>query len=755
MKRVLELPIGSRLTVMIVAIMFVSMAGLGALLYNRAYQISYEGAVNDLAAMANDQTDRVADWFADRETAIAAQAASPSLARALAAFRESLDAEGASLAAVRAAYTSASPQPAGAPGAYGRVHDRQHADFARMLEGFGYYDVFLFDPDGWLVYSVTKEAEFGTNLVSGTYADSGLGRVVREAAAAPAGSVAVSDIGEYAPSGDAPAAFMAAPVFDERGERLGLLAVQIPIGDLSALVSQASLLGAHGDMYIAGADGRARTYSRLGDRFEVLTPLPERAFVTALRAGETGLHHGVEGITGLDSIVYTLPVDVDFADWTLVAELDRQEYLAGLISLRNGVVLFVVVGLAVGVGLSVLVARTITRPLRDFLASMNAVSGGDHTASVATADRLDEIGTMGRDLVAFRDRLAEAEHLSAQQEEDRQDQQRVVDRLGAAMRGLADGDLTQRLEERFPDSYEQIRADFNGTVDAMRDIIGAVMENAQEVQARAEEISGASDHLSQRTESQAATLEETAAAMDELTTSVRSTAEGAAEVADAASKARRGAEESGAVVKEAVGAMSEIEHSSTGITQIIGVIDDIAFQTNLLALNAGVEAARAGEAGRGFAVVASEVRALAQRSAEAAKEITGLIETSSRQVESGVSRVNRAGDALSVIVGQVAEISDLIDGIATGAQEQSVGLSEINGGVSQLDQMTQQNAAMVEENTAAGATLKQEADRLMQIVSKFRLGGPAQAPGAPRRAPAAPSDARPRQVSGDTVWTEF
>ncbi|MCE8439445.1 methyl-accepting chemotaxis protein [Rhodovulum sulfidophilum] len=772
MKRILQMPIGPRLTMMIAAIMVVSMSSMGGFLYNRAYESSYNNAVTDLEGMARDQATRVSEWFADQRHALAAQAANPFIARGLSEFRTALEATPDGFAPVLAAYGSDNPYPsgegqklsdAGDGSDYSRIHARIHPGFERMLESFGFYDVFLIAPDGQVIYSVVKEADFGEDVATGRYSGTALGKVFQRANKAPAGTSVVSDIEEYAPSANAPAAFMAAPVFAEDGTRLGVIAIQVPIGKLSAMVTMASALGRSGDMYIVGGDGRARTYSRYENRFDVLSPLPERPFITALETGQSGLFSPVEGITGTDSIVFTTPVGVDFADWTLVVELDRSEFLAALIAFRNSVIVFLLIGLAAGLGVSVLAARTITTPLKGFIASMNEVSAGNYAKKIDVADRLDEIGAMGRDLSAFRDRLAEADRLSQEQEERRAEQKKVVDRLGSAIRALADGDLTETVQEKFPDEYEALRHDFNSSMATMGDLIGAVQVNARAVQKLSEEISDSSENLARRTESQAATLEETAAAMDELTTSVSSTAEGATEVSRYVGEAQNRAQQSGQVVDEATGAMSEIQRSSEGITQIIGVIDDIAFQTNLLALNAGVEAARAGEAGRGFAVVASEVRALAQRSSEAAKEIKTLIDTSSTQVETGVSLVNRTGAALQDIASRVSRISEHIEGIATGAQEQSVGLGEINVGVTQLDKVTQQNAAMVEEATAACVTLKQEADKLLTLVARFRLGDDVTATTAakPRR-PSAPDaleralNERPApQTPMSAGWTEF
>ena len=313
--------------------------------------------------------------------------------------------------------------------------------------------------------------------------------------------------------------------------------------------------------------------------------------------------------------------------------------------------------------------------------------------------------------------------------------QHVVSELRRGLGALADGDLSHSIDAPFAEEYEQLRADFNGTIISLREAVMTLTENASSIRSGASEISQAADDLSRRTEGQAATLEETAAALDELTASVKSAADGAQSADTAMQDARTEAEASGEVVRQAVSAMEQIQKSSDQISQIIGVIDDIAFQTNLLALNAGVEAARAGEAGRGFAVVASEVRALAQRSSEAAKEIKTLISTSSEQVDRGVGLVGKAGDALSKIVSSVTEISALVTNIAASSKEQAIGISEINNGVNQLDQVTQQNAAMVEESTAASHALRSEANALGEIVARFRLGDAVvAAPAAPARA---------------------
>jgi len=298
----------------------------------------------------------------------------------------------------------------------------------------------------------------------------------------------------------------------------------------------------------------------------------------------------------------------------------------------------------------------------------------------------------------------------------------VVEALGAALSELAQGNLETNLDIDVTPEFAKLKADFNSAATTLKSTIALVKKGAGSIKLGTNEISQASDDLSRRTENQAASLEETAAAVKEITETVNKTAHGATHARETVSVAKADAEKSGEIVRKAIDAMNGIESSSKQISQIIGVIDEIAFQTNLLALNAGVEAARAGDAGRGFAVVASEVRALAQRSAEAAKEIKGLISASTGQVAQGVQLVGETGLALTRIVTQVAEINSIVTEIATSANEQAHGLEQVNTAVNEMDQVTQQNAAMVEEATAATQTLAQQTEELAVLVSRFRTG---------------------------------
>jgi len=367
--------------------------------------------------------------------------------------------------------------------------------------------------------------------------------------------------------------------------------------------------------------------------------------------------------------------------------------------------------------------------------SDGGVELGATVGAVVKAALLDMDFVISIYLEAAENARKEADELRAEVEEV---QEIVVEETARALSRLAEGDLTARITEDFTGDYRKLKDDFNSAIGRLESSMTEISSNTAAMRSGAGEISQAADDLSRRTEQQAATLEETAAALDQITATVRRTAEGAQRAGVVVGSAREDAERSGEVVSKAVEAMGDIERSAEQISQIIGVIDEIAFQTNLLALNAGVEAARAGDAGKGFAVVASEVRALAQRSAEAATEIKSLISASTNQVKTGVSLVGQTGEALTAIVGRVSEINGLMSEISASAVEQATALGEVNTAVNQMDQTTQQNAAMVEQSTAASHSLTQEAEQLARLVGRFKVTEDRGTEAPRRSAPRAP-----------------
>lgn len=408
-----------------------------------------------------------------------------------------------------------------------------------------------------------------------------------------------------------------------------------------------------------------------------------------------------------------------------------------------------ILAILLGAALTWLARSMIVFPILEVTGLLTRLASGDASEAKApyvpgtterrkqkrTAEsRNDEIGALARTAALFRQNHLKLDEMRQRQEGDKlkaEEAQRqaetaaiageraiVSESIGAGLMRLAAKDLTYRVNN-MPEAYRKLQDDFNSALDQLEEAIRAVAGNTDTINTGTQEISTASDDMSRRTETQAANIEETAAAVAEITATVQQTAAGAIQAREVVAGAKEEATKSSEVVRQAINAMSDIEKSSQQINQIIGVIDEIAFQTNLLALNAGVEAARAGDAGRGFAVVASEVRALAQRSAEAAKEIKALLQTSRGQVEQGVKLVAETGASLYRIVERVAQVNTVVSEIATNAQSQAAGLKEVNTAVGQMDQTTQQNAAMAEESTAATRTLAGQSQELAAIVAAF------------------------------------
>jgi len=417
-------------------------------------------------------------------------------------------------------------------------------------------------------------------------------------------------------------------------------------------------------------------------------------------------------------------------------------------------------------------ARGITGPIARLSARMVSLAGGETREEIDGVDRKDEVGQMAQAVSVFRENalerirleqeadanrsLSEKERIARdeQKAKEAEDTQFAVDHLADGLSRLSDGDVCYRISQPFVAHLDVVRENFNASAEKLQSALTRVAENARGIDAGANEIRSAADDLAKRTEQQAASVEETAAALEEITTTVKDSTRRAQEAGHLVAKARTGAEQSGEVVRKAVVAMERIEKSSGEISNIISVIDEIAFQTNLLALNAGVEAARAGEAGKGFAVVAQEVRELAQRSASAAKDIKGLISTSNTQVQEGVELVGETGRALETIVAEVQEINRHVMAIVEAAQEQSSGLQQINTAVNQMDQDTQKNAAMVEETTAASHGLAREASSLNQLLGQFKLSATFEAPiraATPAERPAA----SPARALGRKLATAF
>ena len=523
------------------------------------------------------------------------------------------------------------------------------------------------------------------------------------------------------------------------GKEIGVAGVDLGLDTLSQMLGAMAPFGS-GRVMLLSSTGQWLAHPDPALRMKPYEGAGASDLAAALADGKPRLLRGIAD-GAFDRIIYPFAVPELNATWATIVDVPAEVLTAPV---RREV------GLMLGGGLVILLAVlgalyltafvVIRRPMVRLLGSIQKLEIGDYQSTVEGQEQRDETGVLAIALEGLRHALANGRHHQSVAADERRnadltrskadverlasvaEQTRVVKAIGDGLSRLAEGDLVVRLQDPFAAEYEPLRTDFNVAIAKLQEAMTTVSANTAAIRSGSSEISAASDDLSRRTERQAASLEETAAALDEITATVRKTAEGSKHARAVVRSARGSAEQSGLVVQQAVEAMSSIEKSAQEISQIIGVIDEIAFQTNLLALNAGVEAARAGEAGRGFAVVASEVRALAQRSAGAAKEIKLLISTSSQQVEQGVNFVGRTGAVLSSIVAQVAEIDGIVGEIAASAQEQATALDEVNTAVNHIDQATQQNAAMVEQATAASQALTNETNELARLIGKFQVG---------------------------------
>jgi methyl-accepting chemotaxis protein len=671
----------------------------------------------------------------------------------------------------------------GTTGAYDVTHTRFHPGYRSQIKARGYRDLYLFDLKGSLVYSVDKAEDFGTNFVDGPMAASALGQVFAKAVAIEnPDDLVFADFAPYAAAGGLPASFFAKPVFNATGRKVGVLAIQLPSERLDAVVGSRTGFGETGEAIVVGADGLLRSDSTFtADDDALVTSFAAPALDQAI-AGTTG-----EGTStayrNTEMMVAAAPVTTRAGNWAVVAVMATDEVLAPVIDMRNMM-------LAIGAGLLVVVAlagwlfsRSITKPITKLTAAMQELAEGNLDVTIKGASRTDELGAMSRAVEVFRQNgqkvteLTEAE--AAQSIARRADRVAMMQSLQSSFGDVVDaaiaGDFSKRVETQFPDAelnglaksvnalvetvdrglgetgtvlaalaetdltlrvhgdyegaFARLKDDTNAVAQKLGDIVGQLRDTSGALKrATGEILSGAND-LSERTTKQAATIEQTSAAIEQLANTVADNAKKAESASVQAQAVTKTAEAGGAVMAEANHAMERITQSSSKISNIIGLIDDIAFQTNLLALNASVEAARAGDAGKGFAVVAVEVRRLAQSAASASSDVKALIEQSANEVRGGSRLVSDASDKISSMLGAIRDNTAALEAISNDSRKQAVSIEEVSSAVQILDEMTQHNAALVEETNAAIEQTEAQASELDRIVDIFTLAdSPARTP---------------------------
>ncbi len=794
--------LSTKLPVAIIGLVVVSVVVTGLIASIQVESGLQRLARAELTAVREARVSALQSFLNAIETDVRLLAANDMVIDALTSFESGIEALGNEAGErLRRLYIDDNPHPAverdrlrdpGDGSAYSAAHARYHEWFRRLQTQRGYYDVFLIDHGGTVVYSVSKEQDFVARLTDGPWRETDLAAVYRQATErSQANTTAFSDFAPYAPSGGAAASFIAAPVFDHTGEPHGALVFQMPIGSINTIMQSTTGLGETGETYIVGSDLLMRSDSRFSETTTILNRRVETAMAREALAGRSGVMTGLDH-RGVDVLSAYAPVEFQGTRWAVLAEMDVAEIDRPAIDIRNmlGLAMVAIVGGAVVVGL--LLARSIGRPVAVLTKAMGELAANRLDVEVPGRERSDELGEMACAVQVFKDNALD------KQRRDQEDRQRLereavteaerkhrekamgdeiatlvaavadgdlskrldvsakdgfyrslsddLNRLTETMAGLiadvgdalgsmAQGDLTRRLDKSYQGAFARIQSDFNTTSAKLADILAQVGAATQTISAAATEVATGSADLSERTEQQASNLEETAASMEQLGATVRTNADNADRASAKAVDARQVAAEGSRIADAAVEAIQRIEQASKKITDIISVIDEIAFQTNLLALNAAVEAARAGDAGKGFAVVAQEVRILAQRSAQASREIKGLILDSDTQVHNGVDMVQRAGSALEGIVNAVNEVSEVIQDFTAASKQQATAIDEINAAVSQLDEMTQKNAALVEQATAAAQALDTQAQQQRTLIAFFQLDT---APATPPDRPTAP-----------------
>ncbi len=568
---------------------------------------------------------------------------------------------------------------------YNAVHARFHPQMREYLQAFGYYDIFLFDLEGNAIYTVCKEVDFSTNLLNGPFSDSNLAALVRRARDnMTVGGFGVEDFQPYDPSYGAPAAFMGTPVFDQ-GQKIGVAVFQFPVDRIGAIIkAEQEDFGQSGQAYLVGADGALRTASRFGSLGDKLPAETHNLLSTAAREAQA---LPAQGLKGEPCVISFSTLEVKGLDYIVVTEKRMDEIHAPSAALARSVS-YMGLAIAALVALcTVFFALSLARPVR------------------ATNERIQAIAD-------------------------------------------GDGDLTLRLAEDRGDEFGDTARFLNRFVKNIHDIMCSVGQHTNHIDGSTERINDASQMLASAATQQAASLQEVSASLEELSSMTKQNADNAAQANQVSAQAAEAADRGMGEMQRMCAVMEEIKNSSAEISNVIKVIDEIAFQTNLLALNAAVEAARAGEAGKGFAVVAEEVRNLAQRSAEAARNTSRMIATSSQRADGAVTISESVRSALSGIVASTKKVSNLMAEIAAASSEQSQGITQVAGGMVELDKVTQQNAANAEELAATADETASLVRELRKVVSRFKVEGahtqaagriaePVKAPRTPAKAAAA------------------
>ena len=730
-----KLPIAA-ISLTVASIVAVSSAGI--MVGSQSLEKSF---VQTVSAIADGRRNQVQTYLDSIRMDLKITAARPDVAEAITSFSDAWQYIGKQpTKELQDRYIHSNPNPIGKKqlmddaekDGYDAVHRMYHKVFRDIQENKGYYDVFLINPEGDVVYTVFKELDYATNLNTGKWAKTDLANIYRDVIKGNSSSkVYFRDFRGYGPSNNAPASFIGKAIVQNETV-VGVLVYQMPIDKIATVLKNRTGLGVTGEAVLMNRQGLLLVDSPMTKEDDALKTRIKSELLGKTRGKDIATGE-ITGYRNMTSVAAIAPVKFLNLDWVVATLVDRQEALAGVSSMKTWILAIAAAFFAIALLISIAFARSITKPIDRIVLRMTALAKGDTDFELPQVNRDDEIGQIANSLIVFRDAAIEkkrleqeAEQIRLTREAEKADAARQIEAtiasLGDALGQLAQGKIDCRIDEPFVRQFDQLRVDFNEAIGKLSNALQSVKAGSDSISSGASEIFTSSGELAKQTESNAANLERSAAALTAIMTTVERTADGATQTKEAVVSAKSDAEQGGQIALQAIEAMGRIEKSSKEITQIVGVIDDIAFQTNLLALNAGVEAARAGEAGAGFAVVASEVRALAQRSANAAKNINELISASSNEVKEGVRLVGETGESLERIESKVAEVNEVVEAIVTDAQEQADGIRGVSQTVTQMDKATHQNAAMAEEAKWACQALTDQCSQLEKLMRQFQTG---------------------------------
>jgi len=795
----LKLPtikIAQKLPMVLVGAALIVGLGVGFVSYTISQSTVNQMAQQRLSTIASIRAQSMTDLLAKMKTDILATAKSKGLGNTLGELRSTWEqADKNPTEFLQEGFITKNPHPENERHLantakqftnYDFTHSRVHPGLATQAVNAGYKDILMISADGVVTYSVFKNKDFATQVVAG----SPLEALYKQALEAPEGEVSFSDFAPYEAYNGLAASFMGAPVLDNKGVVVGVLAFGVPVDTISGFVGLKKGLGETGETLLVGADNLLRVDSSFTEENDTFVTTFEADAITAALAGEQS-----QSLTSSyrDQLMHVEAVPVEFAGvkWAMVAAESHAALFAPVASMRNMMLLVGGAAMLIAVMFGLFFTHGITKAISRLTKTMMDLADGDLDVEVRGTEGKDEIGEMARTVEVFRENGIRVVQMTEQEKED--SERRGVERkhmmeelqnaFGAVVNAAVDGDFSQRVQAEFPDeelnrlaggvnelvetvdrgltetgsvlsalantdltkrmegdfkgSFLDLKEDINRVGDRLTDVVGQLRETSRGLKSATGEILAGANDLSERTTRQAATIEETSAAMEQLAETVLENAKEADSASQNADKVMSTAEEGGEVMRQTTSAMERITESSNKISNIIGMIDDIAFQTNLLALNASVEAARAGEAGKGFAVVAVEVRRLAQSAAQASSEVKALIEQSSVEVDGGTKLVAQAAANLETMLEASRSNNSTMVSIAEKSKSQAGSIEEINMAVREMDEATQHNAALVEETNAAIEQTEGQANELDRIVDVFvtdKNAAPrAQAAPAPRQ----------------------